>query len=111
MTASASASDRTGQDPADLPTAESPAARPSRQCRHLLPIRGGTLGCTAPAGHPTRVHYDSDFPLPDGKVAAWECRDDSRTDGVPSACQTFVGYVDTATGETVDPYASRPDAD
>jgi hypothetical protein len=70
----------TDPDPADVETAESPVAKPSRQCRHLLPVRGGTLGCTAPAGHPTRIHYDEDFPLPDGRVAAWECKDDSRPD-------------------------------
>jgi hypothetical protein len=98
----------TDPDPADVETAESPVAKPSRQCRHLLPVRGGTLGCTAPAGHPTRIHYDEDFPLPDGRVAAWECKDDSRPDGVPSACQTFVGYHDTTTGVTTDPYADKP---
>jgi hypothetical protein len=101
----------TEEIPAQPATAESEEAKPYRECRHLLPVRGGSLACTAPAGHPTKVHYDQEFTLPDGRLAAWECRCSLDGSGTPSGCRTFVGYHDTETGTTTDPYAEAKDAD
>jgi hypothetical protein len=99
-------------DPGELPATEEHAEIRPRECRHLLPIRIGTLGCTSPAGHEGRVHVDADYPLPDGKLAAWECRCTlPEPPGTPSGCRSFVGYHDTDTGTTTDPYAEAKDAD
>lgn len=72
----------------ELPTAEIPTG--ALLCRHLLAVRGGTLACTLPHGHPDTLHADEDLEDSDGSPVRWSCS--CRPAVGVTVCLTWAGY-------------------
>jgi hypothetical protein len=62
-------------------------------CRHLLAVRGGSLACTLPAGHPPGEHADEDLTGEEDRHPSWTCScRPAVLEASVSVCLTWRGY-------------------